>query len=167
MIPDPSMTKLCSIATLYPRLIPLTSPSSPEFPSMARVGIIFGLLLCGLTAAAMLGSLQKMPVQFVPMMLGIPLLFCGVVSLNPHRRRIAMNVAVGIASIGAVLGSLRLLYCLTRMARGTDINRYALQVVVVMTVLCIIFVGICIVSMMQAKRRRAESAARLGAARQQ
>ncbi|MFK8111742.1 MAG: hypothetical protein AB8B91_06055 [Rubripirellula sp.] len=119
---------------------------------MARVGIIFGLLLCGLTAAAMIGSPQKMPVQFIPMMLGIPLLFCGVVSLNPHRRKHAMHAAAAVAMLGALAGSIRVLVCLSAMLQGAPVNRFGFRVIAVMSALCIIFVTICVVSFVQTRR---------------
>ena len=65
---------------------------------MARVGIIFGLLLCGLTIAGLVGTTVKSTILFIPMMIGIPTLFCGVVALNPHRRKHAMRVSATIAS---------------------------------------------------------------------
>jgi hypothetical protein len=73
---------------------------------MARAGIVFGLILCGITIAGLVASSTKAPTQFYPMMLGIPILFLGVVALNPHRRRFAMMVASLIAILGGVLGIL-------------------------------------------------------------
>ena len=49
---------------------------------MARFGIISGLLLCIDTAFALFGSLNKVPLLFIPMMIGIPILFFGVVALK-------------------------------------------------------------------------------------
>ena len=69
---------------------------------MARVGIVFGLLLCGLTVVGMVGTTVKSPMQFIPMMLGVPILFSGVVALNPHRRKHAMHAASAVAILGAV-----------------------------------------------------------------
>ena len=71
---------------------------------MDRVSIVFGLLLCGLSAVGMIASITKDPVQFIPIMIGIPVLFCGVVSLNPHRRRLAMRLAATVTATGGVLG---------------------------------------------------------------
>ena len=73
---------------------------------MARIGIIFGLALCGLTVACLVQSTTKSPYQFIPMILGIPMLFLGVVALNPHRRRQAMNVAASVSTMGLVVGGL-------------------------------------------------------------
>ena len=49
---------------------------------MARTGIIFGLILCGITFAGLVGIPVKTPTQFYAMMLGIPILICGVVILG-------------------------------------------------------------------------------------
>lgn len=107
---------------------------------MARAGIIFGLILCGLTFAGLVGTSAKTPVQFYPMMLGIPILFCGVVALNPHRRRLAMLVALSIAVGGALIGSLWSAYQLVALANGgTEIGRYSLRLIAVMTLVCILF----------------------------
>jgi hypothetical protein len=74
---------------------------------MARVTIIIGLLLCGLSAVAMVCAPLKMPALFIPMMFGIPVLFCGVVGLNPHRRRVSVGIAATIMSIAVVAAAAR------------------------------------------------------------
>lgn len=121
---------------------------------MARFGIVFGLLLCGLTLVGLVGTNEKVPSQFFPMMLGIPLLFCGVVSLNPHRRRQAIGTAAALSGLGAVAGGGRVVYCLLGFA-GDDFNRYAFNLTVTMTALCTLFTAVCIVSF-RAMRRKAE-----------
>ncbi|MEM9366878.1 MAG: hypothetical protein AAGD07_12865 [Planctomycetota bacterium] len=75
---------------------------------MAKVGIFFGLSLCVLTVAGLVATTDKTVTQFVPMMFGIPLMFLGVVGLNPHRRWPAMVCATGLAGIGAIAGLARL-----------------------------------------------------------
>lgn len=121
---------------------------------MARVGIIFGLLLCGLTVVALVGTPVKSPTQFIPMMLGIPVLFSGVVALNPHRRKHAMHAASTVALLGAVAGGARAAYCLLALARGADVNGDAFKVVVAMSLICAVFVVICVISFIQARQRK-------------
>lgn len=77
---------------------------------MAKVGIFFGLFLCVLTVAGLVATTDKTVTQFVPMMFGIPLMFLGVVGLNPHRRWPAMLCATGLAGIGAIAGVARLVF---------------------------------------------------------
>ena len=122
---------------------------------MARVGIVAGLLLCGVTLVALVGNPIKSPTQFIPMMLGTPLLFCGVVALNPHRRKHTMHVAAVIGLLGAIAGAARATYCLLEFAGGNEIDWYGFKVIVAMSVISTIFVVICVVSFRQARRRKA------------
>jgi sugar phosphate permease len=103
----------------------------------------------------MVGTPIKSPTQFIPMMLGIPVLFCGVVALNPHRRRHAMHVASAIGLLGAIAGAARAMYCLLELASGNEIDRYGFKIIGAMSVICTIFVMICVVSFIQARRRKA------------
>ena len=64
---------------------------------MARTAIVFGLLLCGLTLYGLFASMLKSPLQFVPLMFGIPVFLCGIVGLNPHRQRLASFIAAIIS----------------------------------------------------------------------
>jgi phosphate/sulfate permease len=120
---------------------------------MARVGIVFGLLLCGVTVVGLVGTLVKSPTQFYPMMLGIPVLFCGVVALNPHRRKHAMHVASVVALVGAVVGSGCVVYGLFELAGGQEVNQYALSLVAAMSAICAVFVIICVASFIRARWR--------------
>ena len=122
---------------------------------MARTGIVFGLLLCGLTVVGLVGTSVKYPTQFIPMMLGIPVLFCGVVALNPHRRKHAMQAASAVALLGAVAGATRVAYCLVELAGGAEINRNAFQLVIATSVICAVFVVICVFFFIQTRRRKA------------
>ena len=105
----------------------------------------------------MVGIPTKSPTLFVPMMLGIPVLFCGVVALNPHRRKHAMNFAAAIAFVGVIAGVGRSIYSLLQLAGGNEIDRYGLNVIGAMSVICAIFVVICLVSFIQTRRRKAAS----------
>ncbi|MCG8653393.1 MAG: hypothetical protein MI861_26375 [Pirellulales bacterium] len=121
---------------------------------MARVGIVFGLLLCGLTVTGMIGSPTKHPTFFVPMMVGIPILFCGVVALNPHRRSHAMQVAAVIALLGFCLSTGRAVVLLARWGREREINLFMLELILAMSVICLIFLVIsCLHTVSRAKKR--------------
>lgn len=137
----------------------LTGRVSCEFLAkiftMARVGIVFGLLLCGLTYAAMVWDPEKIPAQFIPMMFGIPLLFCGVVALNPHRRKASMQVATTVAGLGAGGG---MLWCMTRgvrLATGKQVSMHGMTVIGIMSLLCVVFVALWLSGLFQMRRRQA------------
>lgn len=121
---------------------------------MARVGIVFGLILCGITFAGLVATSAKIPTQFYSMMLGIPILFCGVVSLNPHRRRLSMMVAAGISAIGALVGALWVIYRLFAVSgEATSIERFSLRLIAIMTVVCLLFVIFSMVGFAKMNRR--------------
>ncbi len=108
---------------------------------MARVGIVFGLVLCGITFAGLVVIATKTPTQFYPMMLGIPILFLGVVALNPHRRRFAILISSAIAAVGAMLGTMwSAVQMLSLGPDSTDLQRDALRLIGAMVVVCVIFV---------------------------
>lgn len=121
---------------------------------MARLGIIFGLILFGISIAAMLQTPQKAPSQFYSMMFGIPTFFCGIVALNPHRRRHAMIIAAGIAGLGASSGSAWVLLNLSRIAEpvATDTVSPA-PPIFAMTVTCVLFLGSTWIGFSKLKRR--------------
>ena len=124
---------------------------------MARLGIVFGLLLCGLTYAAMVWDAEKIPAQFIPMMFGIPLLFCGVVALNPHRRKTSMQVAAGVAGLGGVFGTLWCVTRVLRLATGKSLSMHGLTVIALMSLLCLVFVVVWGRWFLQMRRRHADS----------
>lgn len=121
---------------------------------MARVGIVFGIVLCCLSVVGLVGTSEKYPTQFIPMMMGVPVLFCGVVALNPHRRRNAMHVAMVIALVGAVCSSVSASFCSLQLASGDQVNQYSYRLLMMMSVICGVFVAICLVSLIQTNRRK-------------
>ena len=128
--------------------------NATERRCMARTGIVFGLILCGITIAGLVVMPAKTPTQFYGMMLGIPILFCGVVALNPHRRRLAMSFAAAIALIGAVVGGLWSVVQLLAFSNTfSEIDRYSLRLVAIMTVVCMLFVGFCVIGFSRLRRR--------------
>jgi len=120
---------------------------------MARVGIIFGLLLCGLTFVGMVETSVKSPILFIPMMIGIPTLFCGVVALNPHRRKQAMRAAATLALLGLTVGAIRSSVWTMRWIRDEQVLRYAFSLNVALMVISGTFFLICIASFLQDRRR--------------
>ena len=121
---------------------------------MARIGIIFGLLLCGLTFTAMIATTVKSPILFIPMMIGIPTLFCGVVALNPHRRKQAMRAAAVLALLGLSVGTIRSLFWTSRWMRDEQVLQYALNLNVALMLVSGTFFVICVGSFVQDRRRQ-------------
>lgn len=123
--------------------------------AIARLGVIFGLLLCGLSLLAMVQAPAKSPPQFIPLMLGIPILFCGVVALNPHRRQRSTQVAMAIAVVGAVAGAWWTMGGLVERDAGEKPDLDDLRCIAAMGLLCAVWAAICASSLVAARRRRA------------
>lgn len=122
---------------------------------LARFSVVIGLLLCGLTVYGMVGSTSgKIATAFVPMVFGIPLVICGVVALNPHRRRLWMAMAAMIGALGMMGAGARASVLLGDIVQGESTNGLALRVVVWMSVLCATFVVIYVVTAAQKLRRQ-------------
>ena len=118
---------------------------------MARFGIVFGLLLCGLTVVGLVTSV-KVPAQFIPMMIGIPIMICSIVGLNPHRRKQSMHGAASVGLLGLVVGAF-LSISLGRRLPDESID-VVFRVVLALAVLCLVFVTVCVISFLQARARR-------------
>jgi hypothetical protein len=124
---------------------------------MDRFAIVFGLLLCGLTVLSLFASPAKSPTQFVPMMFGIPTLFCGVVSLNPHRRRHAMPTAAIIAGVGGVVAGAEAAAAGVQLLSGRAVNPLALVIILLMAVVCFVFLGTCLAAWFRSRPRRSSA----------
>ncbi|MFG0264024.1 MAG: hypothetical protein ACF8AM_02595 [Rhodopirellula sp. JB055] len=124
---------------------------------MARIGIFFGLVLCGLTVAALSVTTEKSYTQFVPMMFGIPLLFLGVVGLNPHRRLGATVVALTLGMIGFGCGAIRFVVLMVERAAGEVINPLSFRLVVAMTVVCLVFALMAMIWVRKRRERMSQS----------
>jgi hypothetical protein len=122
---------------------------------MARVAIIFGLLLCGLTVAGLVSSTAKNGTQFFAMILGIPVLFLGVVALNPHRRKQSMQLTTVIAATGAIVAAIPTLLIAFRWAGGHPIDALSLKMLAAITIVSGLLLVLCLHSMLQGKRGNA------------
>jgi hypothetical protein len=118
---------------------------------MARVGIVFGLLLCALTVVALLYTTAKMPSLFVPMMIGIPILFCSIVGLNPHRRKNAMLNAAAVGALGLVVGSTLAIRAGMSLTEQAEIKQYVVRVGLSLAGLSLLFIMSYAISFVQGR----------------
>jgi len=122
---------------------------------MARLGIIFGLILFGISIFAMLQTPQKTPSQFYSMMFGIPIFFCGLVALNPHRRRHAMLIACMVAMFGVGGGLVWIALNIANVPDSIGTNTVStLPPMVAMTATCSLFIGCYLVGLSSIKKRQ-------------
>lgn len=121
---------------------------------MPQTSVIFGLAMCGLTVFGMMGSPEKLATAFIPMMLGIPLFFCGIVSLNPHRRKSWMWVAGIVAVLGLVTSFGRLAHQLVKIWEHEWVNRFSLGLLWGVFGLCLVYLVVLAFDLLRQHRRR-------------
>ncbi|MCM2371667.1 hypothetical protein [Aporhodopirellula aestuarii] len=102
---------------------------------------------------------QKSYTQFIPMMFGIPMLFLGVVALNPHRRGESVFVALLLSAAGMLLGCGRFVVLLFAWFAGEHVNLLSVQLVAAMALICGVFV--IVAERWRRIRRRSELACKL------
>lgn len=109
-----------------------------------------------------------MPALFIPMMFGIPVLFCGVVGLNPHRRRNSVATAAAIMLFAVVAALARCGYGIALAEHfvdppvgdlvvpdldGETVDAYAANLAFATLVISSIFMVIYCVSLLGARRQ--------------
>jgi uncharacterized membrane protein len=90
----------------------------------------------------------------IPAIFGVILAILGGVALQPSMRKHAMHVAVMVGLIGLIAGLVRAVLV---ALKGEIANEKAFAMVVTMAVVCAVFVGLCIKSFIDARRRRQQT----------
>ena len=74
---------------------------------MPKITIVFGLLLCGLSAAVMLLKQEfKLGTWLIPSVVGLPLIVLGLVAANnTASKKHVMHAAVTLALVGGLVAS--------------------------------------------------------------
>ena len=119
--------------------------------TMARVGIVFGLLLCGLTYAAMVWDPEKIPAIHHDVWNSTAVL--RVVALNPHRRKHPCRLQPRLPLSGRrnvvvhdPWGSI---------GDGKAGQHMGMTVIGIMSLLCVVFVALWLSGLFQMRRRQA------------
>ena len=87
--------------------------------------------------------------RLIPAFFGAPILVCGVLALNPARRKHAMHGAVTVGLLG-FLGSASML--LPKLIKGDQVSQLKLMTQGGMAVLCLLFVILCVRSFIAARK---------------
>ena len=122
---------------------------------MYKVTIFFGVLLLATGLAGYFGTGAEQLTALIPAALGLILLVCGFLASNENRRMMAMHIAVMVGLIGAIVIILILF-----IKEGQPAGALAAKSVTL--VLCVIFVGLCIRSFIEARKAREAAAAESG-----
>ena len=120
--------------------------------TVPRIAILFGLLLIALGVGGFVGTGRVHNTALIPAGFGLALLLLGIVAFKEGLRMHAMHLAAVIGLIGGAGGAIMLLL---PFLKGEPIQHpvaYACKAA--LTVLCLAFVGLCVNSFVQARRRR-------------
>ncbi len=126
---------------------------------MARISILFGLLLIALGVGGFVGTGSEHRTALIPAGFGVVLALLGAVALKDSLRKHAMHLAVIVGLFGFIGGVYTLL---KPLLNGNSIEwSVADDCKAAMAVLCLIFVALCVNSFVQARRRRNDGEALL------
>ena len=119
---------------------------------MANVTIGLGIVLLALGLGSYFGSGRTSVTALIPAFFGLPLLALGWLALKENVRKHAMRAAFAISLLGCV-GTVRGLAKLPRLLTGGEVERpTAVAIQSAMSVLCGVFVLLCVRSFIKARR---------------
>ena len=122
---------------------------------MYKITILFGALLLATGLAGYFGTGAKQLTALIPAALGLILLVCGFLASNENRRMMAMHIAVMVGLVGAIGVIILTLF---------EKNQHTASLVAksMTIILCVVFVGLCIRSFIEARKAREAAAAEFG-----
>jgi len=124
---------------------------------MPKVTIVFGLLLCALSVTVLLLKQKfELGTWLIPSAVGLPLIVLGLVAARSTASRMhVMHGAVTLALLGglvALIQGIRQLIGL--LFQGKEVLPLAAGMIWAMTVLCFVYVGLCVQSFIAARKAR-------------
>ena len=129
---------------------------------MAPFSIAFGLVLIALGVGGYVSTASKSPTALIPAGFGVLLVVCGLLALKERLRKHAMHLAAMVGLIGFLVPAGMAFPKLPTYfekgevlrADGSDATT-AVLLQTAMALVCLVFVGLCVNSFIQARRRRA------------
>jgi len=122
---------------------------------MAKVTLVFALLLVALGLAGYLGTGSAHPTALIPAWVGVSLGFCGFLAISPNegRRKLFMHINVTIGLLGFLGGAVEAVRGYVHAkAAGLEPDQIALASKVTMAGLMLIYVFLCVRSFIAARR---------------
>lgn len=134
---------------------------SPEAPQMARLTVVFGILLILLGVGFYIGlalteGAAPSLTALIPAAAGIPIFLLGLLALREKYRMHAMHGVAVLALLGFLMPGGRLGM---QVIRGGELNSVAAASQLLMALLCGLLLMFCVKSFIDARRRQASAAA--------
>jgi nitrate/nitrite transporter NarK len=124
---------------------------------MAKVTLVFAVLLIALGLVGFLGTGSQHPTALIPAGFGLLLGIFGMLAISPNesRRKLFMhiNVTIGLLGFLGAAGSAIHAFGHAR-AEGVEPDHIALDAQIAMAVLLLIYVLMCVRSFIEARRSR-------------
>lgn len=123
---------------------------------MSKITIVFGLLLCAVTVCILVVKQEVNSVSiFIPTFVGVPLILLGFFAdRKPSLRMHLMHAAVTIGLLGGLAALGRGVTQLIKVSRGESPDPTAAASVWSMTILCLVYVVLCVRSFIAARIAR-------------
>ena len=124
---------------------------------MAKVTILFGVLLILLGLAGYLGTGHVHPTALIPSGFGVLLAILGLLAntQDARKRMLFMHIAVTLGLLG-FLATAKAIFQYVQLLQGRDFPfPSAVESKAAMSILCLTFVLLCVRSFMAARRLRA------------
>jgi uncharacterized membrane protein len=123
---------------------------------MAKISIVFGIILIFLGLISYFGISTESITALIPTLLGIPVLILGFLALNEKYLKHSMH-AVAVLMLLGFAGTVSGLIKFFRMLGGEVFERQsAVTVQAIMAVLCLVFLIFAIKSFIDARRKKSE-----------
>jgi len=125
---------------------------------MAKVTLIFAVLLIGLGLGSYFGTGSVHPTALIPTWFGLALGIFGLLAMSPDagRRKLYMHINVTIGLLGFLGAASRAIMSYGHArSQGIEPDRIALGAQATMAVLLLIYVLMCVRSFIEARRSRA------------
>ena len=122
---------------------------------MAKVTLIFALLLVLLGLAGYLGTGSQHPTALIPAWFGLALAVFGILAMNPNpgRRKLFMHINVTVGLLGFLGAGIRAIQSYGHArSQGIDPDMIAIGSQLTMAGLLFVYVAMCVKSFVDARR---------------
>ena len=124
---------------------------------MARITIVFGVLLALLGAGFFFATVPHAPTSLIPLYFGAVLIVLGALAMtdDAKRRMLFMHIAVTLGLVGFLFPLVRAAKGAVQMLQGVAVaHPLAIEEQMLMALLCLVFTGLCVRSFIAARRAR-------------
>jgi hypothetical protein len=122
---------------------------------VATTTIGFGVVLVILGLGGYFGTDRISPTALIPAAFGLLLIIFGAMARDEKRRKLAMHIAVTVGLLGFLGTAMALVDLPTVISGGTVARPAAVIAKSIMAILMAVYVGMCVKSFIDARRRRA------------